>query len=138
MVKAGYSLRSVVSLLVALAGVIAVVAWSGLTSGAREPNWQFRVSTGDYAARADLTIRLLERKFYNGTGLWHMCTGLLCSTKNLDWGSDSLTYVLWFRLSRPGARYQDCSWPVSPGRSPNPACPLLGTGLSTVSAVRRG
>jgi len=27
------------------------------------------------------------------------------------------------RLSRPGARYPDCSWPVSPGRSANPACP---------------
>ena len=42
------------------------------------------------------------------------------------------------RLSRPGARYPDCSWSVSPGRSPNPAYPFLGTGLSTVSAVRRG
>jgi hypothetical protein len=36
------------------------------------------------------------------------------------------------------ARCRDCSRPVSPGRSPNPACPFPGTGLSTVSAVRRG
>jgi hypothetical protein len=42
------------------------------------------------------------------------------------------------RLSRPGARYPDCSWPVSPGRSPNPAYLSPGTGLSTVPAVRRG
>ena len=42
------------------------------------------------------------------------------------------------RLSRPGARCRDCSRSVSPGRSPNPACPLLSTGLSTVPAVRRG
>jgi hypothetical protein len=97
MPKAGYRLRGAVSLLVAIAGVIAVVAWSGVTSRFREPDWKFKVSTGDYAARADLTMRLLEHSFYNGTGLWHMCTGLPCSTKNVDWGSDSLTYVLWFR-----------------------------------------
>jgi hypothetical protein len=93
--KVGYRLRSVVSLLLAISGVIAVVAWS--TKGAREPHWKFKVSTGDYAARADLSMRLLQHTFYNGTGLWHMCTGLPCSTKNRDWGSDSLTYVLWFR-----------------------------------------
>ncbi len=29
-------------------------------------------------------------------------------------------------LSRPGARCRDCSWPVSPGRSPNPACCRVG------------
>ena len=40
--------------------------------------------------------------------------------------------------SRPGARFRDCSRPVSPGRSPHPACPSPGTGRSTVSAVRRG
>ena len=38
-------------------------------------------------------------------------------------------------LSRSGARYLDCSWPVSPDRSPNPACPSPGTGLSTVPAA---
>ena len=39
------------------------------------------------------------------------------------------------RLSRSGARYLDCSCPVSPDRSPNPACPSPGTGLSTVPAA---
>jgi hypothetical protein len=42
------------------------------------------------------------------------------------------------RLSRPGPRYPDCSWPVSPGRSANPACPSPGTELSAVLAVRHG
>jgi transposase len=41
-------------------------------------------------------------------------------------------------LSRPGARCRDCSRSVSPGRSPNPPCGSLRSGLSTVSAVRRG
>jgi site-specific recombinase XerD len=41
-------------------------------------------------------------------------------------------------LSRPGARFWRCHQPVSPGRSPNPPCRLLGNGLSTVSSVRRG
>jgi hypothetical protein len=40
------------------------------------------------------------------------------------------------RLSRPGARCRDCSWSVSPGRSPNPACAFQRNGLSTVFAVR--
>ena len=41
-------------------------------------------------------------------------------------------------LSRPGARFWCCHQPVSPDRSPNPPCRSLGSGLSTVSAVRRG
>jgi len=40
--------------------------------------------------------------------------------------------------SRPGARFWHCCQPVSPDRSPNPPCRLLGNGLSTVTAVRRG
>jgi len=41
-------------------------------------------------------------------------------------------------LSRPGARFRCCHRSVSPGRSPNPPCRFLGSGLSTVSVVRRG
>jgi hypothetical protein len=62
-------------------------------------SWRVRLASGDYSARAATSIRLLEDTFYNGTGLWHMCTGMRCSTKNRDWGSDSLTYALWFRWS---------------------------------------
>ena len=34
-------------------------------------------------------------------------------------------------VSRPGARWRDCSRSVSPDRSPNPPCRSLGNGLST-------
>lgn len=98
----GYRLRSVVALVSVLAPVGAVVAWSTVVRGSAQPTWQFAAASGNYAARADLSMRLLERTFYNGTGLWHMCVGLPCSTKNMDWGSDSLTYVLWFRWKLTG------------------------------------
>lgn len=80
-----------------LTGVTAVVGWS-LAGQADEPRWQFKVSNGDYATRATRSVRLLEHAFYNGTGLWHMCVpASTCFTKNRDWGSDSLTYVLYLR-----------------------------------------
>ena len=41
-------------------------------------------------------------------------------------------------LSRHGARCRCCRRSVSPCRSPNPACDFHRTGLSTVSALRRG
>src|ERR1700745_3557383 len=62
-------------------------------------SWRVKLASGDYSTRAATSARLLEHTFYNGTGLWHMCTGMRCSTKNRDWGSDSLTYALWFRWS---------------------------------------
>jgi hypothetical protein len=40
------------------------------------------------------------------------------------------------RLSRPGARFRDCSRTVSPGRSPNPPCASQRSGLSMAAAVR--
>ncbi|WP_433527546.1 tyrosine-type recombinase/integrase [Nocardia pseudovaccinii] len=44
----------------------------------------------------------------------------------------------WTLLSRPGARFRCCHRPVSPDRSPHPACVSPRTGRSTVPAVRRG
>ena len=41
-------------------------------------------------------------------------------------------------MSRPEARYRDCSRPVSPGRSPNPPCASQRNGLSTIGSVRLG
>jgi len=41
-----------------------------------------------------------------------------------------------FEVSRPGARFRDCSRPVSPDLSPNPPCASQRNGLSTVPAVR--
>ena len=46
--------------------------------------------------------------------------------------------VYRYQLSRPGARCRCCRRSVSPGRSPNPPCGSLRSGLSTVSAVRHG
>jgi hypothetical protein len=39
-------------------------------------------------------------------------------------------------LSRPGARYRDCSRPVSPDLSPHPPCASQRNGRSAVPAVR--
>ena len=83
-----------VSVAVALAALAAASAAFSRDHGF---TWHVRMASGDYTARAATSARLLEHTFYNGTGLWHMCSGMRCSTKNRDWGSDSLTYALWFR-----------------------------------------
>jgi hypothetical protein len=90
-------LRAAALLAAAVTGAAGIVAWSGVIARPAEPHWQFRVSTGDYADRATRSVRLLEHTFYNGAGLWHMCVPVACFTKNLDWGADSLTYVLYLR-----------------------------------------
>lgn len=53
-------------------------------------------------------------------------------------GSMRMNQIMPAWLSRPGARCRNCFRSVSPGRSPNPPCRSPGSGLSTVSAVRRG
>jgi hypothetical protein len=83
-----------VSLAIAIAAFAAATAASSRNRGF---SWHVRIAAGDYASRAARSASLLEHTFYNGTGLWHMCSGMSCSTKNRDWGSDSLTYALWFR-----------------------------------------
>lgn len=89
---------------VAVAASIAVAAAAfavGSAAFSRDAafSWRVKMASGDYSTRAATSARLLEHTFYNGTGLWHMCAGMRCSTKNRDWGSDSLTYALWFRWS---------------------------------------
>jgi hypothetical protein len=88
---------AVVASLAVTVGVLA--AGSAAFSRDRAFEWHVAVTSGNYTTRAATAARLLERTFYNGTGLWHMCSGMRCSTKNRDWGSDSLTYDLWFRWS---------------------------------------
>jgi hypothetical protein len=78
-------------------GMFAIAAGWGALHHGRQLQWHLKITTGDYASRATRAVNLLERRFYNGTGLWHMCLQLSCSTKNRDWGSDSLTYVLYLR-----------------------------------------
>jgi len=90
---------------VAASIAIAVAAFTaGSAAFSRDSTfaWHVRLASGDYATRAATSARLLEHTFYNGTGLWHMCAGMRCSTKNRDWGSDSLTYALWFRWKLTG------------------------------------
>jgi hypothetical protein len=50
-----------------------------------------------YQALAARAIRLLETRYYNGSGEWHMCVPVICNTKNRDWGADALTNTLYFR-----------------------------------------
>jgi len=83
-------------------GMAAIAAGSSALRHGRALAWHVSIATGDYARRAAMAASLLERRFYNGTGLWHMCVRLHCSTKNRDWGSDSLTYVLYFRWQLTG------------------------------------
>src|SRR6266487_3293521 len=91
------SRRPAAAVLGVVLAATAAAAWSLTAGHARGHLWRVSVATGDYTARAAASARLLARTFYNGTGLWHMCAGMPCSTKNRDWGADSLTYVLWFR-----------------------------------------
>lgn len=65
-----------------------VVVWRGGTTAAASRN--------GYAVLAARAIRMLETRYYNGTGEWHMCVPVICNTKNRDWGADSLTDTLYF------------------------------------------
>ena len=51
---------------------------------------------------------------------------------------DTVRLELMLELSRPGARWPDCSGSVSPDRSPNPPCASRRNGLSTGTAVMWG
>ena len=55
---------------------------------------------GTARAFADIggdAVAALETKLYDGNGLWHDCPAAMCATHNHDWGSDSLTYLLYMR-----------------------------------------
>ncbi len=87
--------RVVAAIAAAVTCLAAIVAW---TNSGDDFRWHLSESHGDYAYRALNSIDLLEDTFYNGTGLWHMCAPKNpCFTKNRDWGSDALTYVLYLR-----------------------------------------
>jgi hypothetical protein len=99
--ESGYRRRLAVTVSV----VLTALAVAGGSSVLRQPpgfSWQVRIASGTYAQRAALAVAALEHTFYNGTGLWHMCSGLTCSTKNRDWGSDALTYDLYLRWRMTG------------------------------------
>ncbi len=49
------------------------------------------------ADQRDVAVASLLRTFYAGRGLWRDCAVESCAAHNADWGSDSLTYVLFMR-----------------------------------------
>jgi len=51
----------------------------------------------DYAGLGSSAATVLERRYYTSAGTWNMCLPAICDQKNFDWGSDSLTYALYFR-----------------------------------------
>ncbi len=100
-----------------------------LASPAAAPSLRTFRELGDDAA-ATLTTR-----FYAGGGRWRTCLDPSCGTGNIDWGSDSLTGVLYERslltndpaltamfreLERTEPRYGDCRRPRCSGWSDVP------------------
>jgi hypothetical protein len=89
------------SVLAALIGCASLIAGVSILSRADAEPVKLRhplASGPTYATLARKSIFMLEHTFYNGNGLWHMCVPLgVCNTKNMDWGSDSLTYDLFLR-----------------------------------------
>jgi hypothetical protein len=52
---------------------------------------------------ADAAAATLTRQFYAGDGRWRACLDRSCGANNIDWGSDSLTGVLYERWFLGGA-----------------------------------
>ena len=50
-----------------------------------------------FAELADAAATTLTTQFYAGHGRWRTCLDPSCGTNNIDWGSDSLTGVLYER-----------------------------------------
>ena len=48
-----------------------------------------------YAALARGAVTTLEQRYYHPSGEWNVCLPAHCGAQNMDWGSDSLTYVLY-------------------------------------------
>jgi hypothetical protein len=98
-------------------------SWRSRRSSRRElrrcPRWP--LSPIAFVARISMRLRIATARGWPSNFDSMMAAISVCGE---DW------------LSRPGARCRDCSWSVSPGRSPNPPCRSPGSGLSTVSAVQ--
>ncbi len=50
-----------------------------------------------FAGLGSSAANVLEHRYYAGAGNWNMCLPAICDQRNYDWGSDSLTYALYFR-----------------------------------------
>ena len=73
---------------------VAIHAYASTADSAVQARGSSRI---DYAGMASSAATVLERRYYTGAGTWNMCLPAVCDQKNYDWGSDSLTYALYFR-----------------------------------------
>jgi hypothetical protein len=98
-----YRLHRALLSIAAIVIVVAVVTGHGGKIEARQASDNASATDpvtlghGGYANLATRSIGTIEHLFYNGSGLWHMCVGAQCNTKNRDWGADALTNTLAFR-----------------------------------------
>jgi hypothetical protein len=111
--ESGHRLTVAVVLAVVVTVAASVVAWSAVLTGARgaaqtdarAAEAPGSLASGRYSVLASRSIRLLERTYYNGSGLWHMCVPVgICNTKNRDWGADALSNVMYLRWALTGDR----------------------------------
>ena len=121
------SARTVAALAFAAGLVLPLRAASGDAGFGAAPE-TFRQLADDAAAT-------LMQRFYAGDGRWRACLDPSCGAGNVDWGSDSLTGVLYARwlvthdaalepafreLERTEPRYADCRRPRCKGWSDVP------------------
>ncbi len=82
-----------------LVGIAAISAIRGYSPGPADALVDRTDPPAGYAALAAKSIHFLERAFYAGHGMWHMCVPSgSCFTKNRDWGADALTNDLYLRF----------------------------------------
>jgi hypothetical protein len=60
-------------------------------------SWAGAAGTTTFHALADDATTTLLTRFYAGDGRWRACLDPSCGVGNVDWGSDSLTGVLYLR-----------------------------------------
>ncbi|HEX3550967.1 MAG TPA: hypothetical protein VHT53_11355 [Candidatus Elarobacter sp.] len=77
-----------------VAGLVALLA---LGVAAALPAGGTDAAPATLGALADDAATTLTTRFYAGTGRWRTCLGPSCGAGNVDWGSDSLTGVLYLR-----------------------------------------
>lgn len=98
-----YRLHRALLSTIAIVVLIALINGHGATLAVRQASDNVdgsapvTLGSGGYANIATRAANLIEEFFYNGSGMWHMCVGARCFTKNRDWGADALTNTLAFR-----------------------------------------
>lgn len=94
--RSGWFCGAVLAAILLAAGPLAALALGNNPHGS---------AGNSYSARAARAFRLIEARYYNRTGEWHMCVPVVCNTKNRDWGADALTNTLALRWRLSGDRH---------------------------------